>query len=142
MSVRWSNDAAVAERQMQAVIFCLVSFGYIDTEFDKREKSFIVQHIQELVEDRASGIADDTVRADVVRKWSKHYQEVMDEMDRDILCHFTESVCEGESTHQFVLAKLESHGLHPAPAADKEAAVTASALHAKYAEEIEALYER
>ncbi len=107
MSVRWSNDAAVAERQMQAVIFCLVAFGYIDTEFDKREKTFIVQHITKLVEDRASGIADDTVRADVVRKWAKHYQEVMDEMDRDILCHFTESVCEGESTHQFVLAKLK-----------------------------------
>ena len=28
--IAWSHDPQVAERQMQAVIFCLVAFAYID----------------------------------------------------------------------------------------------------------------
>ena len=57
--------------------------------------------------ERAAAIADATERADVVARWSKHYGEVLDEMDRDILCHFTESVCDGESQQGFVVAKLK-----------------------------------
>ena len=34
MKITWSSDPNVAERQMQAIIFCLVAFGYIDSDFD------------------------------------------------------------------------------------------------------------
>jgi tellurite resistance protein len=105
--IAWSHDPQVAERQMQAVIFCLVAFAYIDEEFDRSEKNYIVGHIDKLVAERAAPIADESERADVVARWSKHYGEVLDEMDRDILCHFTESVCEGESQQGFVVAKLK-----------------------------------
>ncbi len=107
MKITWSSDPNVAERQMQAIIFCLVAFGYIDSDFDHAEKGFIQGLIGKLVSDRAGAIEDEATRADLVKKWGKHYQEVMDEMDRDILCHFTESVVEGETQQSFVLAKLK-----------------------------------
>jgi Calcineurin-like phosphoesterase len=107
MRITWSSDPNVAERQMQAVIFCLVAFGYIDSDFDRSEKGFIRDLIGRLVADRASAAPDDATRKDLAGKWTNHYQEVMDEMDRDILCHFSESVVEGETTHGFVLAKLK-----------------------------------
>ncbi len=103
----WSTDPNVAERQMQAIIFCLVAFAYIDTDFAKSEKDFIKQHIGKLVDERAREVTDAALKSDVVGKWNKHYLEVLDEYDRDILCHFTESVVEGETTRDFVLAKLK-----------------------------------
>ena len=107
MKIRWSTDPDIAERQMQAVIFCLVAFGYIDNDFDPAERQLVHGLIAQLVDDRAAAIADDSVRSDVTARWTKHYADVMDEMDRDIMCHFTESVCEGESTTDFVIAKLK-----------------------------------
>ena len=107
MKIRWSTDPDIAERQMQAVIFCLVAFGYIDNDFDPAERQLVHGLIALLVDDRAAAIADDSVRSDVTARWTKHYADVMDEMDRDIMCHFTESVCEGESTTDFVIAKLK-----------------------------------
>src|SRR5690606_16669914 len=70
--IAWSPDPQVAERQMQAVIFCLVAFAYIDEEFDRSEKKYIVDHIAELVNERAATIADPAERADVAARWSKH----------------------------------------------------------------------
>ena len=105
--ISWSSDPNVAERQMQAVIFCVVAFGYIDNDFDSAERSYIRDLIGRLVDDRAKGVEEEAIRKDVTETWMKHYFEVMDEMDRDILFHFTESVMEGESTTDFVLAKLK-----------------------------------
>ncbi|MEM1033940.1 MAG: metallophosphoesterase family protein [Myxococcota bacterium] len=105
--IAWSVDPQIAERQMQAVIFCLVAFGYIDADFDRRERRFVEGHVDALVADRARGIDDPQARAGVVATWTKHYREVLEEMDRDIQCHFTESVAAGESQHDFVVAKLK-----------------------------------
>ena len=107
MQIAWSTDPDLAEHQMQAIIFCLVAFAYIDTDFDHAEKGVIRDIIGRLVTDRAKGVSDEAAREDITKRWLKHYQDVMAEMDRDILCHFTESVCEGETTHSFVLAKLK-----------------------------------
>ncbi len=108
--IAWSSDPNVAERQMQAVIFCLVAFGYIDTDFDRSERNFVKEHIRKLIEDRAKSIADETERQSVIHTWTKHYAEVFEEMDRDILSHFSESVVEGESQKGFVVAKLKLGG--------------------------------
>lgn len=91
---------------MQAIIFCLVAFGYIDSEFDRSEKDFIVDHIDKLLVERASTL-DESARASVIANWQQHYREVLDEYDRDIMSHFTESFFEGESAQDFVIAKLK-----------------------------------
>jgi hypothetical protein len=91
---------------MQAIIFCLVAFGYVDNDFDRAEKDFIREHIKKLVGERAA-VYPDATRADIVPRWTQHYLEVLDEYDRDILSHFTESVFEGESDKAFVVAKLK-----------------------------------
>ena len=92
---------------MQAVIFCLVAFGYIDNDFDRSERIFIRDLIGKCVNDPAASIEDERVRQDVAARWNNHYLEVMVEMDRNIRGHFSESVGEGESTNDFVLAKLK-----------------------------------
>lgn len=104
--ISWSPNPEVAERQMQAIIFCLVAFGYIDSQFDRAEKAFISAHIDELVAERAAAL-EEAARPDIIAKWTQHYREVLDEYDRDIMSHFTESFFEGESSQDFVIAKLK-----------------------------------
>jgi uncharacterized tellurite resistance protein B-like protein len=104
--IAWSSNPEVAERQMQAIIFCLVAFGYIDSDFDRAEKQFIRDHIDELLVERAARL-EESARASVIASWKKHYTEVLDEFDRDIMSHFTESYFEGESSQDFVIAKLK-----------------------------------
>ena len=53
MKISWNSDPDVAERQMQAVIFCLVAFGYIDNDFDSAERDFVRALIAKLVDHRA-----------------------------------------------------------------------------------------
>ena len=108
--ITFSHDPRVAEQQMHAVIYYLTAFGYIDGDFDTNEKQYIRDHIGKLVEMRASGAFDDdevAAKRDVVTRWTKHFHEVLDEIDGSIRSHFSESVAEGEDTRQFVLAKLK-----------------------------------
>jgi hypothetical protein len=102
--LHFSSDPQVAESQLRAIIFSLVAFGYIDTDFDHTEKQFIRDHIRQLVERRAEGVGAMPTQID---RWCQHYYEVLDEMDNSVKGYFTESVGEGETTEQFVLAKLK-----------------------------------
>lgn len=102
------RDPQMAEQQMRAIIFYLTSFGYIDGEFDATERSYIRGYVDRLVESRArAALGDAPIPPDVLLKWSKHFHEVSDEVDREIQGHFTESVAEGEDTQRFVLSKLK-----------------------------------
>lgn len=105
----FSSDPYVAENQMKATIFLLVAFAYIDADFDAAERSFIKGQIAELVEHRARTLLGEGVASDreLVARWTQHFYEVFDEIDRSIQAHFTESVGEGETPEQFVLAKLK-----------------------------------
>lgn len=107
--ITFSADPKLAEQQMHAVIYYLTAFGYIDGDFDESEKDFIRAHIRELVEKRARDALGDDVqtRQDVVKRWTKHFHEVLDEIDVGIQSHFSESVADGEDSRQFVLAKLK-----------------------------------
>ena len=108
--ISFSNDAKVAEEQMHAVIFYLTAFGYIDGDFDKDEKEFVRNYIAGLVEARATQSLRGEqllMKGDIAARWTKHFHEVLDEVDESIREHFTESVAEGEDTKQFVLAKLK-----------------------------------
>ncbi len=104
----FSSNPKAAEDQMNAVIFYLTAFGYIDGDFDSSEKEFIRAHIHKLIDHRArTALDDEAMRKDVVGRWTKHFHEVLDEVDAGIQAHFSESVADGEDTRQFVLAKLK-----------------------------------
>jgi len=107
----FSTDPEIAEQQMQAIIFYLIAFGYIDGDFDLSEKTFIKNYIAGLVEKRAADalppdVADD-VRADVVSRFVTHFHEVFEVIDHDVRDLFTEVVAKGEKVEQFVYAKLK-----------------------------------
>ena len=71
----FSTDPKVAERQMQAIIFYLTTFGYIDGDFDSAEKDFVREYIRKLVEVRVtSGMpqADETLRLELVGNFGQH----------------------------------------------------------------------
>ncbi len=105
----FSTDPGVAERQMNALIYYLTAFGYVDGEFEERERTFVRDHIKRLVEQRARDAlgADLATYADTVARWQEHFLEVATEVDQSIADLFTESVSEGESSEQFVLAKIK-----------------------------------
>ena len=106
----FSSDPTVAENQMRAVIYYLVAFGYIDADFDASEKQFIKEHIGKLVEDRARAAGHDPkLRGEAIARLTQHFYEVLEEIDHTIAGYFTESVSLGETTQQFVLAKLKLH---------------------------------
>jgi hypothetical protein len=108
--ITFSSNPAIAENQMRAVIYYLVAFAYIDSDFDHSEKVFIKEHIARLVEARAQSAGrDPQLHREVIAKLTRHFHEVLDEIDHTIAGYFTESVSLGETTEQFVLAKLKLH---------------------------------
>jgi hypothetical protein len=107
--ITFHADPTIAEQQMQAVIFYLTAFGHIDGNFDKSEKTYVRDYVSKLVLGRAEAVLGDRApefQHDIDRT-TAHFHLVIDETQRHIESLFTESVAEGESTEQFVLAKLK-----------------------------------
>lgn len=94
---------------MNAIIYYLTAFGYIDGDFDGSERGFVRDYIAKLVEARAVSALGEDLRPhqDIIGRWIAHFHEVMDSIDREIQDYFTESVAESEDTQKFVLAKLK-----------------------------------
>lgn len=106
--ISFSPDARVAELEMRAILFVLVAFAHIDGTFDPAERSFIRDYVDRLVERRADEYASDlAVRGDVVPRWKSHFYYALTGIEAEIRSHFTESVAQGESSNQFVFAKLK-----------------------------------
>ena len=108
--LHFSNDPDVAEQQMNAIIFYLTAFGYIDGEFDLTEKTFVKIYIRQLVTERAKLAmpdADAKTRTDVVNRFVNHFHEVFEEIDRQIRELFDEVVADAEKVEEFVYAKLK-----------------------------------
>ncbi len=106
----FSTKPDVAEQQMNAIIFYLTAFGYIDGEFDFTEKTFVRIYIRQLVTERAKIAmpdADAKTREDVVNKFVGHFYEVFEQIDRDVRSLFDEAVADGENVETFVYAKLK-----------------------------------
>ncbi len=106
----WSPDPQIAERQMQAIIFSLTTFGHIDGDFDDKEKEFVKAHIVKLVRERVDGgmpDADASTKADVVARFSKHFLEVFENVTRYVADVMNEPVGKDESRDAFVHAKLK-----------------------------------
>ena len=107
MALKFSSDPAVAKQQMLTVVFLLTSFGHMDGKFALSEKRVVQDKIAKLVEERmAEAIADPVAREAAIERTTAQFQRVAAQIDREIAALFTESVAEGESTEQFVYAKL------------------------------------
>ncbi len=107
--IELSRDPAVAERQIEAVIFYLTTCGYIDSEFDLTEKAFVRSFLRKLVTARvdAQGELDPELRFEQIEQQHEHYVELFGQIDYEVRSLFTEAVAEGEDPHSFVLAKLK-----------------------------------
>jgi hypothetical protein len=108
--ITFSNDPQRAEQEMHAVIFYLVTFGYIDGDFDAAEKSFVREIIRKLIEHRATSAMPDAapeVRAEVIEKFTQHFHEVFEGIDANVKELFTESVSSNEDPKAFVHSKLK-----------------------------------
>ncbi|MCA9580782.1 MAG: serine/threonine protein phosphatase [Myxococcales bacterium] len=108
--LKFSKNPQVADRQMRAIIFYLTAFGYIDGEFDKREKNFIRDYIRELVfEQIRQGRPDleDNIRAELVNRFVQHFLEVFEEVDQHVQELLEEGVARGEAQDDFVNSKLK-----------------------------------
>ena len=108
--ITFSTDPKRAEHEMHAVIFYLVTFGYIDGDFDDNERGFVRQTIRSLIDHRAREAMPDAaeaVRAEVVDKFSAHFQEVFEGIDQSVKELFTESVSENEDPKAFVHSRLK-----------------------------------
>src|SRR5690349_19173698 len=106
----FSTDPDVAEQQMNAIIFYLTAFGYIDGEFDFTEKTFVRIYIRQLVTARANAAmadADAKTRDEVINKFVAHFHEVFEQTDRGVKNLFDEAVADGEDVEKFVYAKLK-----------------------------------
>ncbi|MFW6049892.1 MAG: metallophosphoesterase [Myxococcota bacterium] len=106
----FSGDPNVAERQMHAIIFYLTTFGYIDGDFDASEKEFVREYIRKLVEHRVrTGMphADESMRRDLVQRFTTHFHEVFEGVDAHVRDLFTEAVARDEDQDAFVHAKLK-----------------------------------
>jgi hypothetical protein len=106
----FSRDPDVAEQQMNAIIFYLTAFGYIDGQFDFTEKTFVRIYIRQLVTARGAAAmpdADPQTRDDVVARFIAHFLEVFEQIDRSVKELFDEAVADGEDVEKFVYAKLK-----------------------------------
>ncbi len=108
--LKFSKDADVAEQQMNALIFYLTAFGYIDGDFDLSEKAFVRNYISDLVKRRAEDAMPDAeaaVRAEVIQRFVVHFHEVFEQTDEEVRCLFDEVVADDENVESFVYAKLK-----------------------------------
>jgi hypothetical protein len=106
----FSTNPDVAEQQMNAIIFYLTAFGYIDGEFDFTEKTFVRIYIRQLVTARAKAAmpdADPRTRDEVINKFVNHFHEVFEHIDRSVKDMFDEVVADGEDVEKYVYAKLK-----------------------------------
>ncbi len=103
----FSSDPEVAKRQMLAVAFLLTAFGHIDGKFGMAEKRFVQEKIAALVEKHVqTAVSNPLARHATTDRVTAQFQRVAATIDREIVSLFSESVAEGESQEQFILAKI------------------------------------
>ena len=108
--LQFSTDPDVAEQQMNAIIFYLTAFGYIDGDFDQNEKTFVKIYIRQLVAARAKAAmptASTAERQEVTNRFVAHFHEVFEQIDAQVRALFEEAVADAERPEEFVYAKLK-----------------------------------
>lgn len=105
-----SQDPQVARRELRGIIFCLTTFGYIDGEFDARERQYVRDAIRKIVAARVdAGLpdAEDGVRDALTLRFTAEFNESFDQIDAMVAELFTEAVASGEKHDVFVRSKLK-----------------------------------
>ncbi|MCS6899412.1 MAG: metallophosphoesterase family protein [Myxococcales bacterium] len=100
----------IIDQEMDAIIYYLTAFAHIDGNYDQQEKWFIEQFIDKLVSYRTRlALRDESpeVREAQVARWTRYFQHVFASIELEIASHFTESVAEGENSHEFVFSRLK-----------------------------------
>src|SRR6478609_1974494 len=108
--LKFSQDGPTADKQMRAVIFYLTTFGYIDGDFDDSEQAFVRDYVRKLIEHRvheAVPDSDQKLRSELIAKFTNHFHEVFEGINRQVKDLFTEAVAEGEAQDTFVHGKLK-----------------------------------
>jgi hypothetical protein len=99
------------DRQLHAILFTLVTLGHIDGTFDPRERSFIEERIQEMVDDWVSGspfYADmDPGFLDAVKRYERRYLlEVLDTIEASVSKLLTVEVGVDDQRDAFIQSRL------------------------------------
>lgn len=106
----FSSDPEVAERQVQAIIFYLTTFGYIDGDFDISERQYVRDYIRKLVVNRIDSAmpnAGEQLREELTKKYTSHFHEEFERIDQTVKDLFTEAVSVAEDKNAYVRSKLK-----------------------------------
>lgn len=110
--MNFSRDPRESEKQIHAIIYYLITFGYIDGEFDLSEKEFIREYIEQIVDQKLgqtdaykelSKKALEQIRGEQV----EHYNQVFEQFDESIRELFTEAVDSQETSQNFIRHRLK-----------------------------------
>ena len=108
--ITFSDNPRIAEQQMRAVIFYLTTFGYIDGDFDASEREFVSKYIERLVRHRVDTAKTDAaseLKDELAARYTAHFHEEFERIDRRIRELFSEAVAEDEDQEDFVHSKLK-----------------------------------
>jgi len=108
----FSKDPREAEKQIQAIIYYLVTFGYIDGDFDPEEQAFVRDYISKIVEHKLQqSDAYKEMPAKAVEQLKieqeEHYNLVFEQNDQAVRDLFTEVVDSSETVQKFIRHRLK-----------------------------------
>lgn len=108
----FSKDPREAEKQIQAIIYYLVTFGYIDGDFDPDEQAFVRDYISQIVEHKLqqSGAYEEmseTAVKQLKAEQEEHYNLVFEQNDQAVRELFTEVVDSQETVQKFIRHRLK-----------------------------------
>ncbi|MFO0749095.1 MAG: metallophosphoesterase family protein [Myxococcota bacterium] len=104
--LKFSSEPADAAREMEAVLFYLTAFGYIDGRFDRSERDFIEEFILELAasqETDSATAAGRARRAALVDRLDRKFQRISAELK----AMWDEPTAEGERALSFVRSRVK-----------------------------------
>jgi len=108
----FSKDPREAEKQIQAIIYYLVTFGYIDGDFDPEEQAFVREYISKIVEHKL-GQSDaykempEAAFKQLKAEQEEHYNLVFEQNDQAVRELFTEVVDSSETVQKFIRHRLK-----------------------------------
>src|SRR5262249_18332266 len=106
--IRFSEDPVAAEQQMSAIIYYMVTFGFVDGTFDAREQNAVRQWIRALGERRVRAMNLPPRDAhDVTEKQVAYFERVFARVHGEIAALLDDPVAHGEQPMAHVLGRMK-----------------------------------
>jgi hypothetical protein len=106
--IAFSEDPVAAEQQMSAIIYYMVTFGFVDGTFDPREQEAVRQWIRALVDMRVRAMnLPPRETYEVTEKQVAYFERVFARVHGEIAALLDDPVAHGEKPLAFVLARLK-----------------------------------